>query len=786
VSREAKGGMKRLERWVRTAPVRVVLLSGAVGLYTGLCQGQEQATAHPQTQQETSAAAPTTEPARDPLPVIHLSDPAAPADARPTDDGTQVLEDIIVTASKRRESIRDIPLSIDAFTASDLETRGATGSQDALLFSPGVSQNAYYSPTLTQVEIRGTTTQTEATNQAAPTGAFLDDVTLGNPSLVGGNPNIDVFDLERVEVLKGPQGTLFGGATLAGALRSIPRSPKPLVFEGSGFVSRTTVSESDNLSTDWGAALNIPLGSAAAVRAMSVTRAFPGAIDNLSSGIPDVNSYSVTQRRAMAYWEPWEGWTLEGMIHTLKSSIRELTHTDNPGNSNTFSNETGFSPSFADYKFTRLGVSKAFDTIEAHLVVARVEKEDIIDVQADRIAVQTPARELLITRDATADTRTAELRFNSIGHSESEFALLENWNWVAGLYHLESDQGVAADYQSTDGSATSGLGSLLGLPSTLFKPLSADIGARAVENALYSDATRGLGEHWDLTLGLRLFKQLSDGIYTQSTNGLQLPSKTSSTTDKGVLPKVALTWHVSDSLSVRGLAVKGFRFAGFNAVILNDGSVPLGYDSDSLWNYEIGLRSDWFGGRLRADVTGFLIDWSKIQIAQTTAAEEIYTVNAGRARNVGVESALTQKLPFGLTATANAAYIDARISEDFESADGHVPAGTRLPGTPHLTGSAVLMGTYDVPFATIAPSVTWTYQGEAVSELLNGIRIPAYSLLGAGLTLTSRWPGQPALTIGGSNLANTHGYTGAINLDTVTDYIPLQPRMLFVRLSANF
>lgn len=640
--------------------------------------------------------------------------------------------------------------------------------------------NAYYSPTLTQVQVRGTATQTEATNQAATTGAFLDDLTLSNPSLVGGNPNIDVFDLERVEVLKGPQGTLFGGATLAGALRSIPKSPNLLIFQGNGFVSRMTVSDSDNQSSDWGAAINIPLGSVAAVRAMTVTRAYPGAIDNLLDGIPDVNSYSVTQRRAMAYWEPSDGWTLGGMIHTLKSSIRELTHTDNPGTSNSFSNESGFSPSAADYEFSRMGVSKTlFDTVDAHLVLARVEKQDIIDVQIDRVAGQTPALELAKPLDASADTRTGELRFNSIDPSQSEFSLLENWNWVAGLYHLVSDQGVALDAQSSDGSATSGLG----LPDTIL--VSAIIGARAVESALYTDATRGIGDRWDLTLGLRLFKQESDGLYTQSSNGVQPDSSTSvSSTDKGVLPKVALTWHLSDSLSFRQLAVKGFRFAGFNAVIANDGSVPFGYDSDSLWNYELGMRSEWFDGRFRADITAFFIDWSKIQIAQATAAGEIYTVNAGRAKNVGVEAALTQKLPFGLTITANSAYIDARIVEEFESADGPVPAGTRLPGTPHLTGSAVLVGTYEVPFATIAPSVTWTYQGEAVTDLLNGIRIPAYSLLGAGLTVTSKWPGQPALTLGGSNLANTRGYTGAINLDTVTDYIPLQPRTLFVRLSA--
>jgi iron complex outermembrane receptor protein len=746
---------------------RSILLAGAIGVHASLCQAQQ-------------------EPA-EPLPTIPVASPEAPEDEPPPPPSDkQVFDAVIVTASKRRESIRDIPISIDAFTAADLESRGATGSQDALLFSPGVSVNAYYSPTLTQVQIRGTTTQTEATNQATPTGAFLEDVTLGNPSLVGGNPNIDVFDLERVEVLKGPQGTLFGGATLAGALRSIPQAPKLYLFGGSAFVSRTALADSDNQGTDWGAALNIPLGNTAAVRGMTVTRKYPGVIDNVISNEPDANSYSVTQRRAMALWEPAGGWKLEGMYHTLESSVQDLTRTDNPGTSNSYSNEGGFSPSAADYRFIRAAVSKTlFDTVEASLVWAQVDKLDLIGVQADRAAAQTPATDLAITRYATADTNTWELRFNSIETSDTQFWLLDNWSWVAGLYRLVSDQGVDADYELVGGPLLSELGSLLGLPSLALRPLSADITARAEENALYTDATRDIGP-LDLTLGLRVFKQQSDGTYTQSSNGVQLPTSSTSTPDRGVLPKLGLTWHVTNSLSLRALAVKGFRFAGFNAVIANDGTIPLGYGSDSLWNYEVGVRSEWFGRRLRADFTAFLIDWSKIQVAERTNADEIYTVNAGRARNVGVEGALTGRLPFGLTVTTNAAYIDARIVEDFESADGTVPSGTRLPGTPYLTGSAALTGKYEIAFLTIAPSVSWTYQGETKSKILNGIRIPAYSLLNAGLTVTAKWPVRPALTIGGSNLTNKRGYTGAINLQTVTDYIPIQPRSVFVRLSASF
>ncbi len=232
--------------------VRYILLSVTLGLYAGLCQGQqEQAAPEPQQPQEAPVpAADSTQPAAgstsgassgqpssdadngisaqsnsghseeaqaapqsedapqpvatppqqtppEPLPTIPVAstEPPEKPTPEPASDGKQVLETVVVTASKRKESIRDIPISVDAFTEKDLESRGANNSQDALLFSPGVSVNAYYSPTLTQVEVRGTTTQTEATNQAAPVGAFLDDVTLGNPSLVGGNPNIDVFDL---------------------------------------------------------------------------------------------------------------------------------------------------------------------------------------------------------------------------------------------------------------------------------------------------------------------------------------------------------------------------------------------------------------------------------------------------------------------------------------------------------------------------------------------------------------------------------------------------------------
>lgn len=710
--------------------------------------------------------------------VITLDDEAPPAAlaGRPR----RAIEEIVVTATKREQSARDIPVSIDAFSADALEDLGASGSQDVLLFSPGVSVNAYYSPTLTQVQIRGTTTQTEATNQATPVGAFLEDIVLANPSLVGGNPNIDAFDLERVEVLKGPQGTLFGGATLAGALRSIPKQPQFDRFGLSGFASGTAAADSDDRTASWGIAANLPISDQIAARAMSVTRDIPGVVDNLRDGLADVNSATLTQQRAMLRWEPMDDLGFTGMIHRLKADIRELTHIDNPGESQSFANESGFSPSAADYRIGRLGASYALGGFRIDAALARVDKFDLLGVQADRVVVQTDARELAITRFVNAVTETAELRMASLEPSQSAFALLQDWNWLIAAFRLRSDQSVDSYYQSEESTSLPDLG----LPDTDVSALGAQIFARALETAVYTDVTRGITEQWELNLGARLFRQESQGRYVQTSNGIERPPDESTSIDSGLLPKLALTWRPLEHIALRGLVVKGYRFAGYNALIVNDGSAPVGYNADSIWNYELGLRSDWLDGRLRVDTTAFFIDWSDIQLAQSTTAAEIYTINGGRAKNLGLETGVTALLPLNLMLSANAAYVDARTAEEFETADGTVPSGTRLPGTPHLTGSAVLNGSYELGRYTVSAGLNWTYQGDTRSELLGGVVIPAYDLLGASLSLSMPEAlGQPTLSLAASNLTNTRGYTGAIDIATTIDYQPIQSRMVTLKLA---
>ena len=138
---------------------------------------------------------------------------------------SSLVEEIVVTATKRETDLRDIPLSIDAFTGESLREIGAVDVESIARFSPGVSVSPGLDPEAAQVIIRGVSTDTFFTFFTRTFGMFYEDVSMVNPSILGPQPNVDPFDMKTVEILKGPQGTLFGGSALAGAIRYVPNKP---------------------------------------------------------------------------------------------------------------------------------------------------------------------------------------------------------------------------------------------------------------------------------------------------------------------------------------------------------------------------------------------------------------------------------------------------------------------------------------------------------------------------------------------------------------------------------
>ncbi|MGH8530025.1 MAG: TonB-dependent receptor domain-containing protein [Nevskiales bacterium] len=721
----------------------------------------------------------------------------APAPSRPS--SATVLEEIVVTATKREKSSREVPISIDAFNANELNERGAQGAQDALAYSPGVSVNQFYSPNLVNVQIRGTTANTVSVLGGPPTGVFLDDIPLTSPTSVGGNPNIDSFDLASVEVLKGPQGTLFGGSALAGALRSVPSTPELGEFGGHGFYSRTRVNESDDDGSDYGLALNVPIGETLALRGMATRRDYPGTVDNLRDGLPDVDNYRIEQQRVMLRWEPLDALSVQALVHDTSGAINDILFTDNTSRHER-SSESGTSPSVFEYRISQLMAEYAFDSFSVIGSAAKVKKDDVLVFQEDRLLPtgQLPGLDAVVVQPFTAEIRANELRLVSSARTQSDWFLFDQWDWLIGLFDYRADQIFSASIQATlrPGQLLAPLLPVLpGLPLPSLPPIEALLtGATSLaqEQALYFDLTRYLGEKWELNLGGRLFRQENLGASATSSAGINIGSESATQKAKEFNPKFVVTWHLSEQAALRAAAVKGFRFGGVNLILDQDPNAPLLYDTDELWNYELGLRSEYLERRLLFDVTGFYVDWSRVQIAQRTfTGLSPYIDNVGSAVSKGVELQTRALLSAGFSLTLAGAYIDARTTAAFASQEGSIPAGTRMPGTPRVTASGILGYNRPLPRAVLDSSFTWSYQGEAFNDLAHRVAIPAYDVFGFNLGLSlPAVTGQPRLDLNIANLLDERTFNGAvvttIGGKSTTDYLLIRPRAATLRLSLAF
>jgi outer membrane receptor protein involved in Fe transport len=738
---------------------------------------------------QESAPPPAATPDAAPLPVIPVPEQQEPAPAQDESDKTAVkLDEVIVTSTKRAKSAREIPASVDAFHGDDLNQRGAQGAQDALPDSPGVSANSYISPNFTNIDIRGTTVDTVTTTGGPPTGAFFDDVPLTSPTFLGSNPNIDAFDLATVEVLKGPQGTLFGGSALAGALRATPNAPELSKFGGEGFYSRANISQSDGAGNDYGVMLNVPIGDSFAIRGMGLRRRYPGVIDNLLDGTQDTDSNLIQTWRGLLRWEPFERLSLNGVFHETRGAVNDATITDNEDRLDR-SNESGLSPSSWRYRIAQIKGEYRFDNFSVVTAGSGVRKTDSISLQADHVEEgQTPVFDVVSGPQLyTADIRTQELRIVSTQRTTGSW-IFADWDWLIGLFNYRADQTAVAPITVTSRPL------LPVLPPVSLEAVRADVVSLAKERALYFDVTRYLGSRWEINLGGRLFRQHMFGMST-TTGGMgnvNAGSNSGTRDAKGFNPKLALTWHLNKQLALRAAAVKGFRFGGVNVVIDHDPNAPLFYDTDQLWNYELGVRSDWLDRRLRFDVTGFYIDWSRTQISQRTfTGIGTFIDNVGSAVSKGVEAQARAFLPWGFSLNATGAYIDARTTADFQAEGGAIPSGTRLPGTPYMTGSASLGYGASIWRLLVDGGLSWNYQGRAFNTLSHAAVIPAYQLfnLHCGLSLPDVI-GRPRLDLGVANLFDKRAYNGVLppisGAQMATDYFPVRSRTITLRIDARF
>ena len=716
-------------------------------------------------------------------------------------DGPFQIEEVIVTATKREQSIREIPASITAFTGEKLESSGKLNLNDFIQESPGVTA-AQAAPGYTRLTFRGISTDTNPyAGNAQPVGIFIGDTPFTDPYIANIVPDLSAFDLADVEVLKGPQGTLFGGAALSGAVRYQLQEPVLREWQFRGFTQYAQPKGGSSAFT-YGVAANAPIGDDIAIRLNYVSREYPGVVDDLRYDKKNVDRSDGDGVRAQLLWQP-DAWKIKLTHLTQDFSGDNLLQTvDAPRDPRATDRAVLPMPSKNEFGLDSLEVSYDFDTMRVVSLTSHVDRDAVFTSDMTNVLIGHPppnypqTAAVLSTVTNKSKSTSQEIRLQSTGGGD--------FNWLVGAYFFDYDGFFNILIDTPLNQSLFGSGSLLG-QNPLLAALLGAVGvppgtsptslldgtsnAKSQERALFADVSYVLFDDLTLSAGGRFYETevkggfIGTGLLVSGNQNDGLGTNTVAKLDeRGFNPKLSATYRFNRDFSLYASAAKGFRFGGLQSLPSTPtNGVPPTFKSDTLWNYEIGLRTDWLDRTLRADLTGFYIRYNNPIITQQTQGIPInYNTNVSAAISRGVEASLLWNTPIrGLVASLAGGYTDAHITETFTAANGDtVEPGTRMPGSAKYQYSSSLQYLYAWENYSLAPNVNYTYVGKGYSNITHDVEINDLGTLNAGLVFGAEGlAGKPKLAVNVSNILDT---TRAVAGSTATAIVTRQPQTVYL------
>ncbi|HKY91999.1 MAG TPA: TonB-dependent receptor [Nevskiaceae bacterium] len=724
---------------------------------------------------------------------------AAPAEPpAEAEDPAGGIQEIVVSANKRTESISTIAGAVTAIDSATLEQAGASQLGEYLSLSPGVNFSSS-TPGYSVITIRGVSSDTINNLAQTAVGVYYDDIPLTDPAAPMVVPDIDAFDAQRVEVLRGPQGALYGSASLGGAVNYIPQPPDA---GDVAFAVHTTGSQSTNskLGGTGKAMVNVPLvEDVLALRVVGHYTRVPGTIDNVGTGEDGSNDITTRGGRATLGWHPTDLTTVRLTGLFQDTGVADAAYMD-PRLGDLKKDTLVPEPSHNEIRLMNLRVEQEIgDAGTLAFIGGYQDKSSALEYDgASALGLGGLGQQILLQQAGQVEGYSAELRFVSPSG--------ETFEYLAGVSYATRDEDfdVTLNLQTLE-QTNEQLAAFLALLGLELPPVAgdsltlADQGARitAPEKAAFFEGTLRFLDGFKLTAGGRYYDNEVDstivgsGLLVASTGGLSY-SEDRKETGKGFNPKVSLAWEGDDAL-VYGLFSRGYRLGGPNVVP----STPIfrtqpTYEADQVRNYEIGAKTAWLDRRVTADLALFWIDWKDIQLVVTESTGVYkYLDNAGNARIKGAELSLAVQPVSFLTLRSSLTYLDARLREDYDPNNNRPPAekGDRLPGSPKWAASNTLSTSWaDLSWQ---PSVTLIhrYEGESSTNLsFQDVKKGDYHTLDlrAGVKV-----GPFSLTAFGRNLTDERGITAANNYqqpggDIVTLHFINPPRCVGLELGYSF
>jgi iron complex outermembrane recepter protein len=720
-----------------------------------------------------------------------LSQESAALDAVPPSD-SDTLTTIVVTAEKREEPLMNVPMSVTALGGATLDKLQDRDFSDYAAMVPGLSLESSQ-PGLTRLTLRGQ----NAGGVGSTVAVYVDESPFGSSSaLLNGSilsGDFDTWDLQRIEVLRGPQGTLYGSNSEGGLLKFVTVAPVLGSFSGAAEVTGESVAHGGQ-GGDVHAVLNLPLGDKMAFRISGFDQDVPGYINDPLTGNDRVNDGHKEGGRASLLAAPTEDLSIRltatsqqskyngtGLVDinpvTLQPVHGDLTQERLIGEPSSFKYEnynatinwnTG---PFSILSTTSYGIlnSDTFSDASNQLLAPGVTVSDLL---AGAIGPNLGA---YLDDLVDMEKFTQEIRLSSRPSDRLE--------WQVGGYYTRENGALIEHLNAMEipGGAPSGLPSLeIPIIASTYK-----------EWAGFGNLTYHFNPQFDIQAGGRYSK--NEQTDSESVTGLLVQPQIFSTPSSGHIftYSVAPRWHVDANTMVYARIATGYRPGGPNALPpLAPPDVPREYGADKTTNVELGIRSTQLDGLLSIDVAAFHVNWKDIQLTEVLGGFN-FNGNGGTARSQGLEWTFAYIPVHGLTFTWAGAYTDAKLTSDAPGVSGH--SGDPLPYAPKLGTS--LDGEYDwAAFADYKGFVgtTWSYVGARRSDfgssvdLTSQVALPDYNTIAARAGLEND---RYRITVWGKNLSDSRGITsyassGAPGL--AGEIAVIQPRTIGVTLSAKF
>ncbi len=629
------------------------------------------------------------------------------------------LEEVIVTATRRAERLQDVSESISAFDANAISMRGLQQMDDIVKYIPGMSI-AQREPGGTTLVFRGVASSGIAFGAVSSSALYLDEQPITQS---GRDPDPRLIDIERVEALRGPQGTLYGASSQSGTLRVITAKPDPSGFDA---WAEAQVSNTSDGSTgyDVSAMVNVPLAAdRVSLRLVGFAAEDAGFIDNVlsssqggtfdNSGVveDDINTVETTGARAALRFDFTE--SVDATLAAIYQDVAADGHGDVTVGTGDL-NQVRFENESLDDRWYQLALTLNAALPVGDLVVSTSYFDRDFHYEADATDYEFAFNQSgYVIYDFGGDPRgfatnneqtkitTVEARLQSSSDSDSR------WSWLVGAFYSEETGHTEFDsfirgYENTPAFAYFSYLEYNVYNGTLAPTETWFLGRYDTEleqKAVFGEIGFDVSENFTITAGGRWFEY--DRLFTlhqespQGFSGFSLTNATAQTDESGSVVKLNLTYRFDDDRMVYATYSEGFRVGGSNPV--RPASIlPRVFKSDELKNMELGAKTEWLDNRLRFNVAAYFMEWTDFAVQIEDPQDQIFQlghVNLPSAEIQGIESELSFAVNDAWQIDATFGWNDAEVSEatvltlvgpppDNEVFEIPVTKGARLPLTP--------------------------------------------------------------------------------------------------------